>query len=173
MSEIFWTNSWHFADKKILETHGWSIPRRTGQNQAGSYKALFHSNAMLWWSGSFDYLDAIWFLMVTCSTVGYGDVSPKTVLGKVAVMFFLCSKFHFFRFTCYTARIMWLCWGCSHNNNVQMGYFASRKKTSLTNPEVDLVSVRLLVNFQFSTCEVFQIKTYIKVNWSENFVGIN
>ena len=43
--------------------------------------------------GSFDYLDAIWFLMVTCSTVGYGDVSPKTVLGKVAVMFFLCSKF--------------------------------------------------------------------------------
>ena len=47
------------------------------------------------------------------------------------------------------------------------------KKTFLTNPEVDLVSVRLFVNFQFSTCEVFQIKTYIKVNWSENFVGIN
>ena len=44
-------------------------------------------------TGSFDYLDAIWFLMVTCSTVGYGDVSPKTVLGKIAVMFFLCSKF--------------------------------------------------------------------------------
>ena len=43
--------------------------------------------------GSFDYLDAIWFLMVTCSTVGYGDVSPETVLGKIAVMFFLCSKF--------------------------------------------------------------------------------
>ena len=43
--------------------------------------------------GSFDYLDAIWFLMVTCSTVGYGDVSPRTVLGKIAVMFFLCSKF--------------------------------------------------------------------------------
>ena len=42
--------------------------------------------------GSFDYLDAIWFLMVTCSTVGYGDVSPNTVLGKIAVMFFLCSK---------------------------------------------------------------------------------
>lgn len=40
--------------------------------------------------GSFDYLDAIWFLMVTCSTVGYGDVSPSTVLGKIAVMFFLC-----------------------------------------------------------------------------------
>jgi len=40
--------------------------------------------------GSFDYLDAIWFLMVTCSTVGYGDVSPNTVLGKIAVMFFLC-----------------------------------------------------------------------------------
>ena len=47
------------------------------------------------------------------------------------------------------------------------------KKTFLTNPEVDLVSVRLFANFQFSTCEVFQIKTYIKVNWSENFVGIN
>ena len=33
MSEIFSTNSLHFADKKILETLGWSIPRRTGQNQ--------------------------------------------------------------------------------------------------------------------------------------------
>ena len=44
--------------------------------------------------GSFDYLDAIWFLMVTCSTVGYGDVSPNTVLGKIAVMFFLCSKWN-------------------------------------------------------------------------------
>ena len=50
--------------------------------------------------GSFDYLDAIWFLMVTCSTVGYGDVSPATVLGKVAVMFFLCSKYQLISYLC-------------------------------------------------------------------------
>jgi voltage-gated potassium channel Kch len=42
--------------------------------------------------GAFTYLDAIWFLMITSSTVGYGDISPATVLGKVAVMLFVCGK---------------------------------------------------------------------------------
>ena len=42
--------------------------------------------------GAFTYLDAIWFLMITSSTVGYGDISPSTVLGKVAVMLFVCGR---------------------------------------------------------------------------------
>ena len=33
--------------------------------------------------GAFTYLDAIWFLMITSSTVGYGYISTSSVLGKV------------------------------------------------------------------------------------------
>ena len=46
--------------------------------------------------GAFTYLDAIWFLMITSSTVGYGDISPSTVLGKVAVMLFVCGRYYNF-----------------------------------------------------------------------------
>ena len=149
MSEIFLTNSWHFADKKILETLGWSIPRRTGQNQGGVSGDMFDSDAMLCWSGSFDYLDAIWFLMVTCSTVGYGDVSPKTVLGKVAVMFFLCSKLHFFTFyLLYRSRLK------------SLGIFNSKKNNSFfNNPDEDFASVKkFLLIFNFLRARYFKLK---------------
>ena len=41
---------------------------------------------------SWSYLDAIWFLMVTASTVGFGDLYPETSLGKLAVIFYLLGN---------------------------------------------------------------------------------
>jgi len=38
---------------------------------------------------SWSYLDSIWFLMVTASTVGYGDICVRTSLGKLAVILYL------------------------------------------------------------------------------------
>lgn len=35
------------------------------------------------------FLDAIYFCIVTMSTVGYGDFSPETALGKIYTIFFL------------------------------------------------------------------------------------
>ncbi|MHA2280112.1 MAG: ion transporter [Promethearchaeota archaeon] len=33
-----------------------------------------------------DLFDAFWFTMVTATTVGYGDISPATVIGKIIAM---------------------------------------------------------------------------------------
>ena len=35
------------------------------------------------------YWDCLYFLMVTMSTVGYGDLSANTVLGKIFVVIFI------------------------------------------------------------------------------------
>lgn len=35
------------------------------------------------------FLDALYFCIVTMSTVGYGDFSPHTALGKIYTIFFL------------------------------------------------------------------------------------
>ena len=35
------------------------------------------------------FLDAFYFCIVTMSTVGYGDFSPQTALGKIYTIFFL------------------------------------------------------------------------------------
>ena len=39
----------------------------------------------------FDLLNATWFVFVTLSTVGYGDVSPDTGYGKIVVIFVIIS----------------------------------------------------------------------------------
>jgi hypothetical protein len=42
--------------------------------------------------GSFRFGDNIWFLIITASTVGYGDFFPITDLGKIFGVFYLGSK---------------------------------------------------------------------------------
>jgi voltage-gated potassium channel len=37
----------------------------------------------------FTWLDAIYFCVVTLATVGYGDLSPHTALGKVFTIFYI------------------------------------------------------------------------------------
>ena len=47
-------------------------------------------------AGEFRYVDAIWFLLITASTVGYGDFFPVTDLGKIFGIFYLARKPYFF-----------------------------------------------------------------------------
>ena len=50
--------------------------RMNGDCQAGNCGAAFHSIP-----------HAIWFMLVTMTTVGYGDVSPNTELGRMVTVF--------------------------------------------------------------------------------------
>ena len=43
-------------------------------------------------AGEFRYVDAIWFLLITASTVGYGDFFPLTDLGKIFGIFYLARN---------------------------------------------------------------------------------
>jgi len=47
-----------------------------------------------------NYLDSLYFTIVTITTIGYGDLFPKTDIGKIFTMFFpfigIATVFYFF-----------------------------------------------------------------------------
>ena len=45
--------------------------------------------------GAFRFGDALWYLVITASTVGYGDFFPVTDGGKIFAIFYLSSKISF------------------------------------------------------------------------------
>jgi len=51
---------------------------------------------------SWNYIDSIYFVVVTITTIGYGDISPQTNLGKIFTMFFcffgIAMAFYFLTF---------------------------------------------------------------------------
>ena len=52
----------------------------------------FHSYENARAAGEMTFLDCVWFLMITASTVGYGDFFPVTDLGKCFGILFISSK---------------------------------------------------------------------------------
>ena len=57
--------------------------------------AFFYSYAEGW-----NYLDSLYFTVVTVTTIGYGDFAPQTNIGKIFTMFFpfigIAMAFYFF-----------------------------------------------------------------------------
>ncbi len=48
------------------------------------------ATAFYWQVEGWSLLDSVYFSVVTIATVGYGDLAPKTVLGKIFTIVYVC-----------------------------------------------------------------------------------
>eukprot|EP00742_Colponemidia_sp_Colp-10_P011207 GILJ01012423.1.p1 GENE.GILJ01012423.1~~GILJ01012423.1.p1 ORF type:complete len:1205 (+),score=162.60 GILJ01012423.1:94-3708(+) len=55
------------------------------------FDAAFGGEPLGYVTTKWTFFSAFYFTMVTISTVGYGDITPQTVLGKFCALFFICG----------------------------------------------------------------------------------
>jgi uncharacterized membrane protein len=61
------------------------------------YRDLLYTSALIILLGTFvyhflegwGYLDSLYFSVVTLTTIGYGDLAPKTDMGKIFTIFYI------------------------------------------------------------------------------------